>query len=88
MLLVLAVLSCTACFGQDTLLDNIKGGTEQLGNDVAIKKSNTFITPCQSSDGNYISDNIAFQAIYDVSVTGFKDQDILVAANLFTFLRI
>lgn len=79
MLIALAVLSCTACSGLDTLSDNLKGGVEQLGNDVAIGKSNALITPYQSFDGSRTSDNTAFRATYDAAVTGFNGQDILVA---------
>lgn len=79
MLIALLVMSCTACSGLDTLSDNLKEGVEQLGNDVAIGKSNALITPYKSFDGSRTSDNTAFQATYDAAVTGFNGQDILVA---------
>lgn len=78
-LIALSVMSCTACSGLDTLSDNLKEGVEQLGNDVAIGKSNALITPYKSFDGSRTSDNTAFQATYDAAVTGFNGQDILVA---------
>lgn len=79
MLIALTVLSCTACSGLDTLSDNLKGGAEQLGDDVAIGKSNALITPYQSFEGSRTSDNSAFLATYDANVIGFNGQDILVA---------
>ena len=42
-------------------------------------KSNALITPYQSFEGSRTSDNDAFQASYDASVTEFSGQDILVA---------
>lgn len=83
MLIALAVLSCMACSGLDTLSDNLKGGVEQLGNDVAIGKSNVLITPYQSFDGSRTSDNTAFRGTYDAAVTGFNGQDISYAQNTF-----
>ena len=44
-----------------------------------IGKSNALITPYQAFEGSHTSDNNAFQASYDASVTGFNGQDILVA---------
>ncbi|MFR2212774.1 MAG: anti-sigma factor [Ruminococcus sp.] len=44
-----------------------------------IGKSNALITPYQSFEGSRTSDNDAFLATYDASVTGFNGQDILVA---------
>ena len=63
----------------DRLSDNLKDGAEQLSDDVVIGKSNALITPYQSFEGSRTSDNDAFQATYDASVTGFDGQDILVA---------
>ena len=71
--------ACTACSGFDRLSDNLKDGAEQLSDDVVIGKSNALITPYQSFEGSRTSDNDAFQATYDASVTGFDGQDILVA---------
>ena len=78
-LIALSVMSCTACSGLDILSDNLKEGVQQLGNDVAIGKSNALITPYKSFGGSRTSDNTAFQATYDAAVTGFNGQDILVA---------
>ncbi len=75
-LIALLVLSCT---GLDTLSDNLKGGVDRLGDDVAIGKSNALITPYQSFNGSRTSDNAAFLATYDADVIGFTGQDILVA---------
>lgn len=79
MLIALTALSCVACSGLDTLSDNLKGGVDRLGDDVAIGKSNALITPYQSFDGSRTSDNAAFLATYDAAVSGFNGQDILVA---------
>lgn len=79
MLITLIALSCVACSGLDTLSDNLKGGVDRLGDDVAIGKSNALITPYQSFDGSRTSDNDAFLATYDAVVIGFNGQDILVA---------
>jgi len=79
MLMALTALSCVACSGLDTLSDNLKGGVDRLGDDVAIGKSNALITPYQSFDGSRTSDNDAFHATYDAAVIGFNGQDILVA---------
>lgn len=79
MLITLIALSCVACSGLDTLSDNLKGGVDRLGDDVAIGKSNALITPYQSFDGSRTSDNDAFLATYDAAVIGFNGQDILVA---------
>lgn len=46
---------------------------------MVIGKSNALITPYQSFEGSRTSDNDAFQATYDASVTEFDGQDILVA---------
>lgn len=81
MLIALSVLSCTACSGLDTLSDNLKGGVAQLGNDVAIGKSNALITLYKSFDGSRTFDNTAFQVTYDVAVTGFNGQDISYNQN-------
>lgn len=78
-LFTFVVLSCTACSGLDTLSESLKGGVQQLGNDVAIGKSNALVNPYQSFEGSRMSDNFAFQATYDAAVTGFNGQDILVA---------
>lgn len=78
-LIVLLVLSCTACSGLDTLSDNLKSGVDRLGDDVAIGKSNALITPYHSFAGSRTSDNAAFLATYDADVIGFTGQDILVA---------
>lgn len=78
-LIALAALFCTACSGLETLSDSLKSGVEQLGNDVAIGKSNALITPYQSFEGSRIADNSAFHATYDAVVSGFTGQDILVA---------
>lgn len=78
-LIVVTLLSCTACSGLERLSDNLKDGAEQLGDDVVIGKSNALITPYQSFEGSRTSDNDTFQATYDASVTGFDGQDILVA---------
>ena len=78
-LITLSLLSCTACSGLERLSDNLKDGAEQLSDDVVIGKSNALITPYQSFEGSRTSDNDAFQATYDASVTGFDGQDILVA---------
>ncbi len=79
MLIVFIVLCCTACSGFDNLSDNLKGGVGQLGDNVAIGKSNALITPYQSFEGKRTSDNAAFLATYDATVDGFDGQDILVA---------
>ena len=78
-LITVSLLACTACSGFDRLSDNLKDGAEQLSDDVVIGKSNALITPYQSFEGSRTSDNDAFQATYDASVTGFDGQDILVA---------
>ena len=78
-LIILSLLSCTACTGLERLSDNLRDGAEQLSDDVVIGKSNALITPYQSFEGSRTSDNDAFQATYDASVTGFDGQDILVA---------
>lgn len=79
MLIALIAMSCIACSGLDILSDNLKGGVERLGDDVAIGKSNALLTPYQSFDGSRTSDNAAFLATYDAAVIGFNGQDILVA---------
>ncbi len=78
-LIAVSLLACTACSGLDRLSENLKGGAKQLSNDVVIGKSNALVTPYQSFEGNHTSDNDAFRATYDASVTGFSGQDILVA---------
>lgn len=78
-LIIVSLLACTACSGLDRLSDNLKDGVEQLSDDVVIGKSNALITPYQSFEGSRTSKNDTFQATYDVSVTGFDGQDILVA---------
>ena len=78
-LIAVSLLACTACSGIDRLSENLKEGAEQLGDDVVIGKSNALITPYQSFEGSRTSDNDAFLATYDASVTGFNGQDILVA---------
>ena len=78
-LIILSLLSCTACSGLERLSDNLRDGADQLSDDVVIGKSNALITPYQSFEGSRTSDNDAFQATYDASVEGFDGQDILVA---------
>lgn len=78
-LIILSLLSCTACSGLERLSDNLRDGADQLSDDVVIGKSNALITPYQSFKGSRTSDNDAFQATYDASVVGFDGQDILVA---------
>ena len=78
-LIAVSLLACTACSGLDRLSENLKEGAEQLGDDIVIGKSNALITPYQSFEGSRTSDNDAFLATYDASVTGFNGQDILVA---------
>lgn len=78
-LIILSLLSCTACSGLERLSDNLRDGADQLSDDVVIGKSNALITPYQSFEGSRTSDNDAFQATYDASVMGFDGQDILVA---------
>lgn len=78
-LIAVTLLACTACSGLDRLNENLKDGVAQLSDDVVIGKSNALITPYQSFEGSRTSDNDAFQATYDASVTGFDGQDILVA---------
>ena len=78
-LIILSLLSCTACSGLERLSDNLKVGAEQLSDDVVIGKSNALITPYQSFKGSRTSDGDAFQANYNASVMGFDGQDILVA---------
>ena len=62
MLITLISLSCVACSGLDTLSDNLKGGVNRLGDDIAIGKSNALVTPYQSFEGSRTSDNNAFLA--------------------------
>ena len=78
-LIAVSLLACTACSGLDRLSENLREGAEQLGDDVVIGKSNALIAPYQSFEGSRTSDNDAFLATYDASVTGFNGQDILVA---------
>lgn len=78
-LIAVSLLACTACSGLNRLSDSLKDGAEQLRDEVVIGKSNALTTPYQSFEGIRTSDNDAFQAIYDASVTGFNGQDILVA---------
>lgn len=78
-LVATSLLACTACSGLDRLTENLTDGAEQLSDDVVIGKSNALITPYQSFEGSRTSDNDAFQASYDASVTGFNGQDILVS---------
>ena len=78
LLVGILLLSCVACSGLDEFTDNLKGGVEQLGDNVAIGKSNALITPYKSFEGTRTSDNTAFQASYNATVTGFNGQDILV----------
>ena len=78
-LVATSLLVCTVCSGLDRLSDSLKDGVEQLRDDVVIGKSNALITPYQSFEGSRTSDNDAFQASYDASVTEFSGQDILVA---------
>lgn len=77
-LVVFTLLSCTACSGLETLSDNLKDGVKQLGDDIAIGKSNAIITPYKSFEGSRTSDNTAFQASYNADVIGFDGQDILI----------
>lgn len=72
------LISCSACSGLDSLNENLKNGVEDLGDNVSIGKSNALITPYKSFDGNRTSDNTAFQASYNATVSGFDGQDILV----------
>jgi hypothetical protein len=62
----------------DSLNENLKNGVEDLSDNVTIGKSNALITPYRSFDGTRTSDNTAFQATYNVTVSGFDGQDILV----------
>ena len=78
LLIGIMILSCTACSGLENLADGLRSGVEQVGDNVAIGKSNAVITPYQSFDGNRTSDNVAFLATYNASVSGFDGQDILV----------
>lgn len=78
-LIILSLLSCSACSGLERLSDNLRDGADQLSDDVVIGKSNALITPYQSFEGSRTSDSDAFQATYDASVMGFDGQDILVA---------
>lgn len=78
LLIGIMILSCTACSGLENLADGLRSGAEQVGDNVVIGKSNALITPYQSFDGNRTSDNAAFLATYDASVSGFDGQDILV----------
>lgn len=78
-LIAVSLLAFTACSGLDRLSENLKDGAEQLSDDVVIGKGNALITPYQSFEGSRTSDNDAFRATYDASVTGFSGQDILVA---------
>lgn len=78
-LVATSLLACTVCSGLDRLSDSLKDGAEQLRDDVVIGKSNALTTPYQSFEGSRTSDNDAFRASYDASVTGFSGQDILVA---------
>ena len=78
-LVAVSLLSCTACSGLNRLSENLKDGAEQLSDDVVIGISNALITPYQSFEGSRTSDNDAFRATYNASVTGFNGQDILVA---------
>ena len=71
MLITLISLSCVACSGLDTLSDNLKGGVNRLGDDIAIGKSNALVTPYQSFEGSRTSDNNAFLATYDAAVVSF-----------------
>ena len=71
-LIAVSLLACTACSGLDRLSENLREGAEQLGDDVVIGKSNALITPSQSFEGSRTSDNDAFLATYDASVTGFN----------------
>ena len=71
-LIAVSLLACTACSGLDRLSENLREGAEQLGDDVVIGKSNALITPYQSFEGSRTSDNDAFLATYDASVTGFN----------------
>ena len=72
------LISCSSCSGLDILNEHLKSGVKDLGNNVAIGKSNALITPYISFDGIRTSDNTAFQASYNASVSGFDGQDILV----------
>ena len=72
-LIILSLLSCTACSGLERLSDNLRDGADQLSDDVVIGKSNALITPYQSFEGSRTSDNDAFQATYDASVVGFDE---------------
>ena len=78
-LVAVSLLSCTACSGLNRLSENLKDGAEQLSDDVVIGISNALITPYQSFEGSRTSDNDAFRATYNASVTGFNGQYILVA---------
>ena len=72
------IFSCTACSGLDFLADNLRGGAEQLSNNMAIGKSNALITPYQSFSGSRTSDNVGFAASFEGDVESFNGQDILV----------
>jgi hypothetical protein len=72
------LFSFSACSGMDSLNENLKNGVEDLSDNVTIGKSNALITPYRSFDGTRTSDNTAFQATYNVTVSGFDGQDILV----------
>ena len=74
-LITVSLLACTACSGLDRLSENLREGAEQLGDDVVIGKSNALIAPYQSFEGSRTSDNDAFLATYDASVTGFNGQE-------------
>lgn len=72
------LFSFSACSGMDSLNENLKNGVEDLSDNVTIGKSNALITPYRSFDGTRTSDNTAFQATYNATVSGFDGQDILV----------
>lgn len=78
LLVVMLLFSCTACSGLENLADGLKGGVEQLGDNVVSGKSNALITPYKSFDGVRTSDHTTFLATYDATVAGFDGQDILV----------
>lgn len=77
--IAVSLLYCTACSDLDKLSENLKDKAEQLSDDVVIGKSNAFTIPYQFFESSRTYDNNAFQATYDVSVTGFNGQDILLA---------
>lgn len=72
------LIFCSACSNLDRLNENLKNGVNELGDNVAIGKSNALITPYKSFDEIRTSDNTNFQVSYDATISGFNGQDILV----------